>query len=113
MTDHSNYPNQVPDNDFWTKVGGRFQTMGRGVLYNALVLFYVMKDPATPLWAKAIIAGALAYLINPVDAIPDVVPFAGYTDDAGVLVTAMGSLMPWVTDHHRNQADAILRSWFG
>lgn len=113
MTNHANDPNQVPDQDFWAKVGGQFQKIGRGVLFNALTLFFTMKDPATPLWVKGMIAGALAYLINPVDAIPDVVPVAGYTDDAGVLAGTMGAVMAWITDHHRNQANAVLDDWFG
>ena len=35
---------------------------------------------------KAIIIGALGYLISPLDAVPDAIPIAGLSDDLGVLL---------------------------
>lgn len=40
----------------------------------------------------AIILFALGYFIWPADVFPDVVPVAGYTDDAGVIAWAVASL---------------------
>ena len=37
----------------------------------------------------AIIMGALAYVVFPFDAVPDMIPFAGLIDDAAVLTAAM------------------------
>lgn len=34
---------------------------------------------------KAIVIGALIYFISPIDAIPDMAPFLGFTDDLGVV----------------------------
>lgn len=34
---------------------------------------------------KALIVGALLYFINPLDLIPDITPFIGFTDDFGVV----------------------------
>jgi uncharacterized membrane protein YkvA (DUF1232 family) len=34
---------------------------------------------------KALVIGALLYFINPLDVIPDITPFLGFTDDLGVI----------------------------
>ena len=42
--------------------------------------------------AVAVAAVALAYLVLPSDAVPDVVPLVGLADDAGVLAAAVAAL---------------------
>lgn len=42
------------------------------------------------------IAAAIAYLIMPVDLIPDAIPVFGYADDATVFLTALQRLMPYI-----------------
>lgn len=37
---------------------------------------------------KAIVIGALLYFINPIDLIPDFIPFVGYLDDMAVMALA-------------------------
>ncbi len=54
---------------------------GKEVIRKALQLYYAMKRPDCPAWAKAVIIGALAYFIVPTDALPDFIPAIGYTDD--------------------------------
>ena len=53
----------------------------------ALILALAVRDPATPLAMRVAAAAALAYLISPVDLIPDI-PFVGWVDDA--LILGMG-----------------------
>jgi uncharacterized membrane protein YkvA (DUF1232 family) len=53
-----------------------------------LILYYALENQNTSLKDKAIIYAALGYLILPIDAIPDVVPAAGFLDDIGVLIFA-------------------------
>ena len=38
------------------------------------------------------IYGALAYFVLPVDAVPDAIPVAGFTDDLGALAAALGTV---------------------
>ena len=38
---------------------------------------------------KAALIGAIAYFVLPADAVPDVLPLVGYTDDAAVLAAAI------------------------
>ena len=49
----------------------------------------------------AVIVGALAYFICPVDAIPDLTPIVGYADDAVVIAAAVASLGS-VLDRYRS-----------
>ena len=43
------------------------------------------RTPALPFGRVAAIAGALSYLLSPVDLIPDFIPGLGYRDDAAVI----------------------------
>lgn len=43
------------------------------------------RPPALPFGRVAAIAGALSYLLSPVDLIPDFIPGLGYSDDAAVI----------------------------
>jgi len=54
-----------------------------------LAAYYCAFDRNTPLQVKATLVAAIAYFVLPVDAIPDVLPAAGFTDDAAVLATAI------------------------
>lgn len=40
----------------------------------------------------AIILFALGYFVSPVDAVPDLIPVAGYADDAAVIAAALSAL---------------------
>jgi len=79
-------------------------------LDDVIALYFVLKDPATPLTAKVTIAGALAYLILPVDAVPDITPVAGYTDDMGVLAVVIATLSNHIKEQHRVKAQEFLDS---
>jgi uncharacterized membrane protein YkvA (DUF1232 family) len=85
---------------------------GREVVEKALWLYFAAQRPETPKWAKATVYGALAYFIVPLDAIPDVAPLAGYTDDLGVLVLAVGTIARYVDDAVREETSRLLARWF-
>jgi uncharacterized membrane protein YkvA (DUF1232 family) len=75
-----------------------------------LAAYYCAIDPATPLRARAILYGALAYFVLPIDLVPDWIAGLGFTDDAAVLAAAVRSILPHIKDHHRDAArDAISR----
>jgi len=108
-----NYSEHYSDDSFWEKVAKYAKAAGKEVIEKALILYYVGNDPNTPLWAKAVITAALGYFILPLDAIPDVIPGAGYTDDIGALLVALAAVGVSVTDEHIAQAKAKLKQWFG
>ena len=44
-------------------------------------LYLAARHPATPWYAKLLVAAIVAYAISPIDLIPDFVPVLGYLDD--------------------------------
>jgi uncharacterized membrane protein YkvA (DUF1232 family) len=66
--------------------------------------YYCALDPATPLQVKAVLFGALAYFVLPIDLVPDVIAWLGFTDDAAVLYAAIRTVAPHIKDCHRAQA---------
>ncbi|MCE8017811.1 DUF1232 domain-containing protein [Halomonas sp. MCCC 1A17488] len=101
------------EESFWDKVSHSARQAGRKTLEPALKMYYSAQDPSTPLWAKTAIYGALGYFISPIDAIPDLTPLLGYTDDMGVLAGALAIVAAKINDKHREQARATLARWFG
>jgi uncharacterized membrane protein YkvA (DUF1232 family) len=50
---------------------------------NVVLLFKdLLKDPRVPRSSKALLVGTVAYIVSPIDLIPDFVPFIGAVDDA-------------------------------
>lgn len=101
------------DDSFWSKLKHFALKAGGEVVEKALWLYYAAQQPTTPAWAKTVIYGALAYFILPIDAIPDFIPIAGYTDDLGALATALVTVSMYVTEDVKEQARVKKAQWFG
>lgn len=101
------------DDSFWNKVGKFAKKAGSELIETAIAMWEAMKDDDTPVWAKGTILGALVYFISPIDAIPDVIPFAGFTDDLGVLTAALATVRCHVKERHWQFAKDKLDQWFG
>lgn len=100
------------DQSFWEKLKRFAKHAGAKVVELALQLYYTAQEPGTPTWAKSVIYGALAYFILPVDAIPDVIPVAGFTDDLGALAAAVACVAMYLTPEVRRKAKQKMREWF-
>lgn len=75
---------------------------------DVVAAYYCALDHKTPLRAKGILFGALAYFVLPADAIPDIVFGLGFTDDIAVLTAAIAAMRTHVTPAHRLAAKQAL-----
>ena len=111
--EQSKYSALYSDSKFWDKVKQGARTAGKRALEPALKMYYSATDKDTPLWAKTAIYGALGYFISPIDAIPDFLPVAGYTDDIGVLIAAAATVAAYIKEEHVKKAQLTLQQWLG
>ena len=96
---------------FWSKVK---KTIGNlPFIEDAIASFYTATDGATPIHVKAVLFGALAYFVLPLDAIPDFLPGIGLTDDAAVLSAAIATVRRHITEEHRRRAREFLKKKLG
>ena len=97
---------------FWLKLKKFAKKAGKEVVEKALLLYYAYHEDETPDWAKRTIAGALAYFIVPFDAIIDIMPVVGYSDDLGMLALAITSVAAYINDDVREKTADKLQQWF-
>jgi uncharacterized membrane protein YkvA (DUF1232 family) len=57
------------------------------------LLWGLITDPRVAMLDKLLVAGAFAYIVAPVDIIPDFIPFLGEVDDVYLLVLSLRRLM--------------------
>jgi uncharacterized membrane protein YkvA (DUF1232 family) len=74
--------------------------------------YFCAFDRETPLQVKAGLIGALAYLLLPADAIPDLLPAIGFADDAAVLAAAIKLVAGAIRPRHREAAQRVLAQGF-
>ncbi|MBO0722329.1 MAG: DUF1232 domain-containing protein [Blastocatellia bacterium] len=89
--------------------------MARGFLRSAIMLipnflkllFRLFKDPRVPLTEKALLIGAIAYVISPIDLIPDFIPFVGDVDDLYLVSLVILRMLA------RTEGDVLQEHWDG
>jgi uncharacterized membrane protein YkvA (DUF1232 family) len=100
------YSISYSETGFWSKI----KSVGKRIPFarEVVAMFYCLADPDTPVWVKALIVAALGYFIAPVDAIPDILPFIGFTDDAAVITTTFVGIKKNITAEHFRKAAEFL-----
>ncbi|MGK6313305.1 YkvA family protein [Neorhizobium sp. DT-125] len=73
-----------------------------------IAAYYCAVDPATPVRVRGTLLAALAYFVVPVDFVPDVFAFVGFTDDIAVLAAAFRMIQGHIADRHYEAADLSL-----
>ena len=107
------YSKYYNEKSLWKKLKKFSKQAGQKVVYVVLLLYYVMIDKSVKLKTKATIAAALGYFILPLDAIPDLTPVIGFTDDLGVLLFALSQVSENITPEIKERAKSQLKDWFG
>ncbi|HEY9459550.1 MAG TPA: YkvA family protein [Paralcaligenes sp.] len=110
--DNSRFRRKYAAGRFWNKLASHAKTIGRETIEKALYLYYAAQSPDTPAWARRTIYGALGYFIFPFDAVPDLLPVLGYTDDMSVMAAALATVAFCITPDIKEQARQKLAQWF-
>lgn len=87
--------------------------VGKPLLYPVMLMYYAYHRKDTPKWAKKIIFGALVYLVVPVDAMPDIIPVVGFSDDLSVILASLGAVAFYIDDEVRIKAKDKISTWLG
>ena len=75
---------------------------------DSLAAWICARDPATPRRVRLTLLAALGYFVLPLDALPDVMPLLGFTDDAAVIAAALAAVAGSITPEHRAKAREML-----
>ena len=97
------------------KVSRLEQKQAKGFLKNIIylipnflkLLYRLFKDSRVPNAEKAFLIGAIAYVISPIDLIPDFIPFIGEVDDLYLVSLTILRLL------NRAPAEAVREHWEG
>jgi uncharacterized membrane protein YkvA (DUF1232 family) len=92
---------------FWPKI--RRSAASIPFADQVLSVWYAARDPETPMGAKGLMLGALAYFVMPIDAIPDIFAGIGFTDDAAVIAALIATLGANIKRRHRDAAAEALK----
>ena len=86
LPDFMSYANKFSPSEFVDKITKIAKRAGAKLTYVALILFYTLQSDKVSTADKAIIIGALGYMISPLDVVPDAIPIVGLGDDLAVLL---------------------------
>lgn len=86
--------------------------IGLELLYKVAQLWCVLQKPEVPAKDKALIMGALGYLITPLDFLPDLTPVLGYSDDLVAITFALLKVQGYIDEEVKAEAKALLAKVF-
>ena len=112
IPDFMSYANKFSQSEFAEKISRIAKRAGAKLVYAALILYYTLQSDKVSKSDKAIIIGALGYMISPLDVIPDAIPIAGLTDDLAVLLFVLKKVWTGIDPEIVEQARKKLSKWF-
>ena len=112
LPDFMSYSNKFTNCDFIEKISRIAKRAGAKLVYASLILYYTLQSDKVSVKDKAIIIGALGYLISPLDVIPDAIPIAGLGDDLAVLIYVLNKVWGDVSEDVKEKAKSKLSKWF-
>ena len=112
LPDFMSYANKFSQSDFVEKISKIAKRAGAKLVYAALILYYTLQSDKVSAANKAMIIGALGYMISPLDVIPDAIPIAGLTDDLAVLLFVLKKVWTDIDPEIQRKAREKLAKWF-
>ena len=112
LPDFMSYSDKFSPKGFVEKISRVAKRAGAKLVYSALVLYYMLQSKSVSVKEKAIIIGALGYLISPLDVLPDALPIVGLSDDLTVLVYVISKVWGDVPEDVKVKAKEKLSDWF-
>lgn len=112
LPDFLSYKDKFSQEGFIEKIQRVAKRAGAKLVYAALLLYYTLESDKVSVKDKAIILGALGYLISPLDVVPDAIPIAGLGDDLAVLIYVLHKFWGQVSEEVKAKARARLLRWF-
>jgi len=112
LPDFMSYANKFSQSDFVEKISRIAKRAGSKLVYAALILYYTLQSDKISKADKAMIIGALGYMISPLDVLPDAIPIVGLTDDLAVLVYVLKKVWTEVDPDIQEKAKTKLSKWF-
>ena len=101
------------DECFWEKCKRFALKAGKKVIERALWCYYTAENKNTPKWVKGVVFAALTYFVSPIEVIPDPTPGIGFSDDLGVLISAVAAIAMHITPEIKEKAAEKMKEWFG
>ena len=112
LPDFMSYSDKFSTKGFVEKISRIAKRAGSKLVYVSLVLFYTLQSKEVSMKDKAIIIGALGYLISPIDVMPDAIPIVGLGDDLTVLLYVVNKIWVDVPEEVKIKAKEKLSEWF-
>ena len=112
LPDFMSYANKFSQADFVEKIARIAKRAGAKLVYAALILYYTLQSDKISTANKAMIIGALGYMISPLDVVPDAIPIAGLTDDLAVLLFVLKKVWTDIDPEIQEKAKSRLSKWF-
>ncbi|MBP5569418.1 MAG: DUF1232 domain-containing protein [Prevotella sp.] len=112
LPDFMTHANYFSTNEFMEKVARVAKRAGAKFVYASLILYYTLQSPKVSKRDKALIIGALGYMISPLDVLPDAYPIVGLSDDLAVLLFVLQRVWSNVDPDIQQRAHERLANWF-
>lgn len=112
LPDFMSYANKFSQSEFVEKISRVAKRAGAKLVYAALILFYTLQSDKIGTKDKAVIIGALGYLISPLDVVPDAIPIVGLSDDLAVLLYVLKTVWTDIDPSIKQRSKEKLSQWF-
>lgn len=112
LPDFMSYSDKFSSKGFVEKISRIAKRAGSKLVYSSLILYYTLQSKDVSLKDKAMVVGALGYLISPLDVMPDAIPIVGLTDDLAVLGYVINKIWGQVPPSVMEKAKDKLSTWF-